>query len=87
MQWWERKRSKGRSNFIRWATLVWSGSMILVTTASDYFLDREFESETLILKVPIYLLGGYFVGLLGWSSNENKYQAFLRDGAKDEPMT
>jgi hypothetical protein len=83
VQWWERKRSKGRSHFILWAALVWGGLMILFTTASEYFLQHNFESWTLIIKVPIYLIGGYVVGSIGWSSNENKYQAFLRDASKD----
>jgi len=57
--------------------------MILFMTASEYFVDHKFEYWTLIIKVPIYLIGGSVVGLIGWSSNENKYQAFLREASKD----
>ena len=83
VQWWERKRSKGRSHFILWAALMWGGLMILFTTAWEYFLDHRFDPGLLIIKVLIYLIGGYVVGLIGWSSNEKKYQAFLREASKD----
>jgi hypothetical protein len=62
---------------------MWGGFMILVTTALEYFLDHRFDPGLLIIKAPIYLIGGYVVGLIGWSSNENKYQEFLRETSKD----
>ena len=83
VQSWERQRSKGRSHFIRGAALLWGGIMILVTTGLEYFLDHRFDPGLLIIKVPIYLIGGYVLGLIGWSSNENKYQAFLLETSKD----
>ena len=82
VQWWERKRSKGRSNFVGWAALTWGGFMILSTSLLEY-LDNSFNPLFLIIKVPIYLIGGYIVGSIGWSSHENRYRAFLREASKD----
>ena len=83
LPWWERKRSKGILRFIGWAALMWGGFMILFTTLLDYFFDDRFNPGDLIIKVPIYLIGGCVVGLFGWSSNENKYQEFLQETSKD----
>jgi hypothetical protein len=83
VQSWERKRRKGRPHFALLVALVWGGLMILVSSASEYFLRHNFESWILLMKGPIYLIGGYLVGLIGWSSNENKYQTFLREASQD----
>ena len=48
--------------------------MIVGTTLSSYYLDHEFRLAKLIIGIPLYLIGGYFVGLIGWYENEKKYQ-------------
>lgn len=52
--------------------------MIVGTTLSSYFLDHEFSLAKLIIGIPLYLIGGYFVGLIGWHENEKKYQKSMR---------
>jgi cell division protein FtsW (lipid II flippase) len=76
--WWERKRAKGAVRVVLSATLMWSSLMIVSTSLADYYLDGYVRFDRLHIKVIAYLIGGFFVGLVGWWSNERDYQKSLK---------
>jgi hypothetical protein len=76
LEWWERKRAKGRKRFVRGFVLLWGTLMIVGTSLTDYFVDDKFSTGGLIIGIPLYYLGGYFVGVVAWQSNEKRYRKF-----------
>ena len=74
---WKRKRAKGKNRYVLWVMFIWSGLMLVVLSLSDYF-DGSFRIDRLVIKIPIYLLGGYVLGLFAWWLNERNYQTSLK---------
>ena len=74
---WERRRAKGMRLFVLMFGAMWGAWMIIVMSLVEYLMDGTIRAESLKFKVPIYLIGGFIVGLVGWWSNENKYRKHI----------
>ena len=79
MKWWERKRAMGKGRYALWVAAVWGGALILFSTLWDFFSEGRFDGVTLIIKIPLYLTGGYLLGLIAWSSNEGRYRKYIAE--------
>ena len=73
---WKRTRVKGKMRYVLWVMFTWSGAMLVIISLFDYF-DGSFHRNRLLIKIPIYLVGGYVLGLFGWWLSERKYQSSL----------
>jgi hypothetical protein len=78
LEWWKRKRAKGKFWFVTWFICYWAGSMIIFTTISDYYIYGNFRLGMLPFKLIYYPLVGFIIGLLIWWDSERKYQHSLR---------
>lgn len=72
-----RKRVQGKTKYILWVTFTWGGVMILMMSALDYY-DGTLRMDRVPYQIPMYLFGGYIVGLLSWKDNERRYQSSLK---------
>lgn len=74
---WERRRAKGIVLFVLMFGAMWGAWMIIVLSLAEYLWDGTFRVESLKFTVPIYLVGGFIVGLVVWGDNENKYRKHI----------
>ena len=76
LQWWERERAYGKSQFILRSALTLGLTM---TAVSDVFMQIGLggKSETLLLKAIAYTVAGAIGGSYTWNSWEKKYEKAL----------
>lgn len=80
VEWWERKRAGGRSQYVRWVTVFWGGGMINFSVLWEVFSSGAFDFERFLISVPLSLACGWFVGATGWSLNERQFKKYLAAG-------
>jgi len=74
---WKKQRSQGK-----WRWVLKEGLRFgIITFVFNYIVAWFFSntSEFSVYWFPFLLLGGAFVGLIGWWENEGKYQNYLLD--------
>ena len=74
LEWWERKRVKGKVRFVIQVALFWAGSMIVVTSIADFYFEGSVDSPKLFSRAIYFLIAGFVLGFVGWWSNEGRYK-------------
>jgi len=74
LQWWERKRAKGKARFVIRCALVWSGPYIVVFALADYYFDGTLSAFKLLLRAIYFLIVGLIVAFVAWWIHEGRYQ-------------
>lgn len=85
---WERQRARGAWPFVLKFALAWGAWMVGVLCLVEYFWDGVIRAESLLVRVPVYFLGGLFVGWAVWAATEKKYlkhQGESREGGERPP--
>lgn len=77
---WRGRRAGGRKAFIRKVVLAFSGAMFLVFVLMLYAKGDPtvFNPLFLLFVLMINLLGGYFLGTIGWDASEMRLANTLR---------
>jgi len=73
--WWEKQRIKGKRRVICEMASAWTLMMTIVFWVSGYL--GPTHSISALVMVILLFGGGLWVGSLGWSDNERRYQKTL----------
>ena len=72
---WEQTRAKGMTRFILLHIVLISSGMIIGTSIYDYFTSfNGFRFKDLYIKVPIYLVSSFVLGVIIWLIADYKYE-------------
>ena len=72
---WEQTRAKGMWRFIFLHIVLITSGLIIGTSIFDYFASfNGFRFKDLYIKVPIYLVSSFVLGVIVWLIAEYKYE-------------
>lgn len=80
---WHRVRAEGKPRFVLETTAAFALTTVGLSDALDYLLAGSHSMS--LSKLFIQLFTGFIVGLVGWSSMENKYKKALNKTPKAPP--
>jgi len=73
LQWWERKRARGKARFVIQTALVFGVSMIVAMSVLDYYFDGAIAGRRLLSRAIYYAIVGPIIGFVIWWSHEGRY--------------
>jgi hypothetical protein len=80
---WEQTRAKGMWRFVLlYGVLIWGGSMSIATSLIALILNGR---DNLMIRVPIFLISGFFFGLGCWFYAEFMYRKDPDNASSNAP--